>query len=266
MDTTGILNDYPYVTIKRYVNGTLYTVEKRKVDAYNSILANLVFTRTYQVLLGNEITTYQFGDLTMTAITGVQLVIRGVDFPMDSDFLVMYKYVRIYGYRENETSLIINYQDTKSYTNSVEIQIYLGSIEVYNCTLYTDSFSLEWNEAEPYRIGITVEDGTRFEKEIDAAAFALEPTFDLAVFFAIIGTYVGIIPVMIGLLWLPFIKKISKQKYHFFLALTVGLLLFLGSKEFHVRTNIIIAYACISSLYVLPVMYMYLFLRQTNVP
>jgi len=51
---------------------------------------------------------------------------------------------------------------------------------------------------------------------------------EFAAFFAIIGTYVGIIPVMIGLLWLPFIKKISKSKYHFFLALTVGLLLFLG--------------------------------------
>jgi zinc transporter ZupT len=86
----------------------------------------------------------------------------------------------------------------------------------------------EWNEAEPYTIGITIEDGTRFEKEIEAAASALELTFDLAVFFAIIGTYVGIIPVMIGLLWLPFIKKISKQKYHFFLALTTELLLFLA--------------------------------------
>ena len=86
----------------------------------------------------------------------------------------------------------------------------------------------EWNESEPYTIGITIEDGTRFEKEIEAAAPALELTFDLAVFFAIIGTYVGIIPVMIGLLWLPFIKKISKQKYHFFLALTAGLLLFLA--------------------------------------
>ncbi|NNM02479.1 MAG: divalent cation transporter [Nitrosopumilus sp.] len=86
----------------------------------------------------------------------------------------------------------------------------------------------EWNEAEPYLIGITVDDGTRFEKEIEAAAPALEPTLDLAIFFAIIGTYVGVIPVMIGLLWLPFIRKISKQKYHFFLALTAGLLLFLG--------------------------------------
>jgi len=86
----------------------------------------------------------------------------------------------------------------------------------------------EWNDAEPYIIGLTIEDGTRFEKEIEAAAAALEPSGDLIVFFAIIGTYVGIIPVMIGLLWLPFIKRISKAKYNFFLAITVGLLLFLG--------------------------------------
>jgi ZIP family zinc transporter len=86
----------------------------------------------------------------------------------------------------------------------------------------------EWNEAEPYIIGLTVEDGTRFEKDIDAAAPALEPNLEMISFFAIIGTYVGIIPVMIGLLWLPFIKRISKAKYNFFLAITVGLLLFLG--------------------------------------
>lgn len=86
----------------------------------------------------------------------------------------------------------------------------------------------EWNEAEPYTIGLTTDDGTRFERHIDAAAPALNLNFEFATFFAIIGTYVGIIPVMIGLLWLPFIKKISKSKYHFFLALTAGLLFFLG--------------------------------------
>ena len=99
-------------------------------------------------------------------------------------------------------------------------------LERFETTLVRIPF--EWNEAEPYIIGITIEDGTRFEKEIEAAAPALEPSLDLAIFFAVIGTYVGIIPVMIGLLWLPFIKRISKQKYHFFLALTVGLLLFLA--------------------------------------
>ena len=99
-------------------------------------------------------------------------------------------------------------------------------LERYETALVRIPFA--WNEAEPYRIGLTIEDGTRFEKEIEAAAPALQPSLELVGFFALIGTYVGIIPVMIGLLWLPFIKRISKQKYHFFLALTVGLLLFLA--------------------------------------
>ncbi len=86
----------------------------------------------------------------------------------------------------------------------------------------------QWNNAEPYTVGVTIEDGTRFVKEIEAAAPALEPSLDMAVFFAIIGTFVGIIPIMIGLLWIVFIRKISTTKYHFFLALTAGLLLFLA--------------------------------------
>jgi ZIP family zinc transporter len=99
-------------------------------------------------------------------------------------------------------------------------------LERYETTLVRIPF--EWNEAEPYTVGLTIEDGTRFEREIEAAAPALKPDLEFIGFFAIIGTYVGIIPVMIGLLWLPFIKKLNKNKYHFFLALTVGLLLFLG--------------------------------------
>ena len=101
-----------------------------------------------------------------------------------------------------------------------------GFLERYETALVRIPF--EWNEAEPYIIGLTIEDGTRFEKEIEAAAPALEFNLDNVGFFAIIGTYVGIIPVIIGLLWLPFIKNISKNKYSFFLALTVGLLIFLG--------------------------------------
>lgn len=99
-------------------------------------------------------------------------------------------------------------------------------LERYETALVRIPF--EWNEAEPYIIGITVEDGTRFEKEVEAAAPKLQPSLELIGFFAMIGTYVGIIPVMIGLMWLPFIRKLSKNKHHFFMALTVGLLLFLG--------------------------------------
>lgn len=97
----------------------------------------------------------------------------------------------------------------------------------------------EWNKAEPYTIGLTTDDGTRFEKHIKAAAPSLKPNFEFALFFGLIGTYVGIIPVMIGLLWLPFIKKISKTKFHFFLALTAGLLLFLGIDSIEEAFNVV---------------------------
>ena len=86
----------------------------------------------------------------------------------------------------------------------------------------------EWNEGEPYAVGLTVDDGTRFEKRVDAAAPSIQPTVEMIAYFAVIGTYVGIIPVLIGRLWFPFISKLSRNKYKFFLALTVGLLLFLG--------------------------------------
>lgn len=85
----------------------------------------------------------------------------------------------------------------------------------------------EWNEAQPYDIGLTLGDGTRFAKTT-IAALSPQPNIELASYFAIIGTYVGIIPVLIGLLWFPFIAKMSKNKYKFFLALTAGLLVFLG--------------------------------------
>jgi len=85
-----------------------------------------------------------------------------------------------------------------------------------------------WNTGEPYGIGITTDDGTRFEKAVNSAAPAPRPTVGQASTFALIGTYVGVIPVMMGLIWYPFIRRLSPNKYNFFLSLTAGLLVFLG--------------------------------------
>jgi zinc transporter, ZIP family len=85
-----------------------------------------------------------------------------------------------------------------------------------------------WNAGVPYEVGVTVSDGTRFSKSVEAAALAPTPNIEQASYFAIIGIYVGVIPVLIGLLWFPFIKNLSMNKYTFFLSLTAGLLVFLG--------------------------------------
>ena len=187
MDTTGILKTYPYITIKRYVNGTLYTVEKRKVDAFNSIIASLIMTHTYQITLGNEQVTYVFGDLTMTAQTAIQLVLKGVDFPKET--LLLQKYLRIYGYRSgtgNPNTITIIYSDTKEETVSVKIEInYANFTNVYTTTLYADSFVLEWDNAVysvDYQVTVTMTHGTYGTltwKQYFVRGFS-EPPFSLA--------------------------------------------------------------------------------------
>jgi ZIP family zinc transporter len=85
-----------------------------------------------------------------------------------------------------------------------------------------------WIPGTPYEIGITTSDGTRFSKSVEAAALAPSPDANQALLFTSLGVYVGVIPVMIGLMWYPYIRRISIGKYSFFLSLTAGLLVFLG--------------------------------------
>ena len=161
LDTTSILNTYPYVTVKRYVNGSLYTVEKRKVDEYGTFLANLIEGRTYSIYLGNEDVTYVFGELTMTSITSIQLTLRGVDFPKET--LLTQKYVHCYAYR-NGTSIFIVFEDESEGTESVTINIYYSDLSTaHSTTLYTNSFSYEWASADSettYVVEVTVEHET----------------------------------------------------------------------------------------------------------
>ena len=86
----------------------------------------------------------------------------------------------------------------------------------------------DWNEGQPYSIGLTTDDGTRFEKSVDAATLRLEANAELIGYLGLIGFLIGIVPIMIGLLWFSFIQKLGTSRYQFFLAFTVGLLLFLA--------------------------------------
>lgn len=86
----------------------------------------------------------------------------------------------------------------------------------------------DWVEGKPYTVGVTTSDGVRFAKAVQAAILTPAPDAGQVSLLALLGTYVGVIPVMIGLLWLPFLKRLSAGKYVFFLSFTAGLLLFLG--------------------------------------
>jgi zinc transporter, ZIP family len=86
----------------------------------------------------------------------------------------------------------------------------------------------DWVEDEPIAVGVTSSTGIQTTKEIPAAVET--PGADARSFagYALIGALVGIIPVALGLLWLPSLRRASPQWLAAFMALTAGLLSFLA--------------------------------------
>jgi zinc transporter, ZIP family len=85
-----------------------------------------------------------------------------------------------------------------------------------------------WNEGEPQRVTILTRSGIVFEKEIEAAVETPRIERRYVGSLALLGTYVGVIPVFIGIMWFPFLRKLKKGWFGFLLSLTLGLLFFLG--------------------------------------
>ena len=85
-----------------------------------------------------------------------------------------------------------------------------------------------WTPGEPYEIALITTQSLIFTREIEIAAETPAPGPGMLGAFALLGVYVGVIPVFLGMLWLPFLRRLPPQGYHFLLSLTVGLLVFLG--------------------------------------
>lgn len=84
-----------------------------------------------------------------------------------------------------------------------------------------------WVEGDAHVVRVLTSTGTSFEHEIPVAVETPRPTARFFGVFTLIGLYVGVIPVIIGLLWFPFMTRASSRVMDFLLALTVGLLVFL---------------------------------------
>jgi zinc transporter, ZIP family len=84
-----------------------------------------------------------------------------------------------------------------------------------------------WVTGEAHLIKIITSTGTTFEHEIPVAVNTprAEPRQLLA--FTLIGLYVGVIPVALGLMWFPLVARLGAKGLDVLLAITVGLLLFL---------------------------------------
>ena len=84
-----------------------------------------------------------------------------------------------------------------------------------------------WVDGDAHLVKVLTSTGTAFEHEVAVAVETPTPDARFFGIFTLIGLYVGVIPVAIGLLWFPFLRRLSAGGTDFLLALTVGLLAFL---------------------------------------
>ena len=86
----------------------------------------------------------------------------------------------------------------------------------------------DWVEDEPIAVGVTSSTGIETSKEIAAAVETPGVTGRGFLGYAVIGLLVGIVPIALGLLWLPSLRRAAPHWLAAFMALTAGLLSFLA--------------------------------------
>jgi zinc transporter, ZIP family len=85
-----------------------------------------------------------------------------------------------------------------------------------------------WIEGEAYEILVLTSTGSTIEAEIPVATETPEADLSFFGLMALLGVYVGVIPVSLGMLWLPFVRRIDSRWVGGLIAFTVGLLAFLA--------------------------------------
>jgi zinc transporter, ZIP family len=85
-----------------------------------------------------------------------------------------------------------------------------------------------WVPGEPVRISLVTSTGLTFDHEITVAAASPVVDGKFLLTFALLGLYIGLIPVLLGMTWKPFLSTLSERWLNFFMAFTAGVLLFLG--------------------------------------
>ncbi len=84
-----------------------------------------------------------------------------------------------------------------------------------------------WVEGEAYEVALLTSSGGTFAHEIPVAVASPENDLSFFGLMALLGIYVGVIPVALGMLWLPWVRRIPPSWLRVVMAITVGLLAYL---------------------------------------
>jgi len=85
-----------------------------------------------------------------------------------------------------------------------------------------------WIEGSAYRVDLRTSTGAKITHTIDVAVETPQADFGFYRLMALLGFYVGVVPVALGMLWLPFVRRIDPRWVRVLMAVTIGLLGFLA--------------------------------------
>jgi ZIP family zinc transporter len=85
-----------------------------------------------------------------------------------------------------------------------------------------------WVEGEAYGITLFTSSSIPFNVDIPVAFTTPQPDQKTFLSFTMIGIFVGLIPVYLGILWFPALRQLGRRWMVFLLAITAGLLVFLS--------------------------------------
>ena len=85
-----------------------------------------------------------------------------------------------------------------------------------------------WVQGEAYDIALLSSNSIAFATSIPVATSTARVSPATLWSFTLIGLYVGILPVILGMFWLPVVRRMGQRTTLFLMAATVGLLLYLG--------------------------------------
>ena len=95
-----------------------------------------------------------------------------------------------------------------------------------------------WQEGSPLLVTLLTSSGATVEHEVEVAVETPQADGGLYGLMALLGTYVGIIPVALGMLFLPFLGRVREHWIRIFMAATIGLLGFLAVDAYLEGTEI----------------------------
>lgn len=85
-----------------------------------------------------------------------------------------------------------------------------------------------WVQGEAYEVTAFSSNSVAFNTAIDVAAETKVADRSTLLSFTLIGLYVGVLPVFLGLFWFPALRRLGPRWMMFLMAITAGLLIYLG--------------------------------------